>query len=139
MANVEVLKSQRIKTETFKDELRKKMDEYVHFVYDITKQFPREELYSSVSQWRRSTLSIILNYIEGYARQRPLVQLNFLEISYGSFKESKYLLYFSQRITYITERGYNRGLEIVEEIGAMLWTELSALEKSVKSAKRKSK
>ena len=108
------------------------MDEYVHFVYDVTRKFPREELYSSVSQWRRSTLSIILNYIEGYARKRPLVQLNFFEISYGSFKESKYLLFFSQKQKFITQDKYIYGLQLAEEIGKMLWTEISSLEKNIK-------
>ncbi len=43
------------------------MDEYVHFIYKITKTFPKEELYGATSQLRRSSLSVILNYIEGYA------------------------------------------------------------------------
>ena len=46
----------------FQDKLKKLMDEYVHFVYSVTRKFPKEEMYSSVSQWRRSTLSTILNY-----------------------------------------------------------------------------
>lgn len=108
------------------------MNEYVHFVYDVTKEFPQEELYSSVSQWRRATLSMILNYIEGYARKKSLVQLNFLEISYGSLKESKYLLYFAKQRNYITKKDYDAGLKLIEEIGAMLWTEISALEKSTR-------
>jgi four helix bundle protein len=112
------------------------MDEYVNFVYGVTKDFPKEELYSSVLQWRRSTLSIILNYIEGYARRRPLVQLNFLDQSYGSYKESKYLLYFSKNQKFITESDYNYGLNLAEEIGKMLWKELTDLENSVKSQKR---
>ena len=112
----------------FQTKLKKKMDEYVHFVYDITEQFPKEELYSIVSQWRRATLSVILNRIEGYARKKPLVHLNFLEISYGSLKESRYLLSFSRQRNYITEEDYNKGLELVGEIGAMLWTEIRNLE-----------
>ena len=116
----------------FQEKLKRLMDEYVHFVYDVTRKFPKEELYSSVSQWRRSTLSIILNYIEGYARKKPLVQLNFLEISFGSFKESKYLLFFSKKQKFITEDDYNKGLPLAEEIGKMLWKELSDLENSTK-------
>ena len=46
----------------FQDKLKKLMDEYVHFVYSVTRKFPKEEMYSSVFQWRRSTLSTILNY-----------------------------------------------------------------------------
>jgi len=111
------------------------MDEYVNFVYDVTKEFPKEELYSSVSQWRRSTLSIVLNYIEGYARKKSLVQLNFIETSYGSFKESKYLLFFSQKQKFIDEDDYNKGLQLAEEIGKMLWTEMNLLGDSIKSQK----
>jgi len=111
------------------------MDEYVHFVYDATRKFPKEELYSSVSQWRRSTLSIILNYIEGYARRKPLVQLNFIETSYGSFKESKYLLFFSKKQKFIAEDDYNKGLKLAEEIGKMLWKELTDFENSIKRQK----
>jgi len=121
----------------FQEKLRKLMDEYVNLVYNVTKKFPKEELYSSVSQWRRSTLSIILNYIEGYARKKSLVQLNFIEISYGSFKESKYLLFFSQKQKFIDENDYNKGLRLVEEIGKMLWTEMNSLGDSIKSQKYK--
>lgn len=115
----------------FKEKLKLKMDEYVHFVYDATRKFPKEELYNSVLQWRRSTLSIILNYIEGYARKKPLVQLNFFEISYGSLKESKYLLFFSQKRKFITQDEYICGLQLAEEIGKMLWTEISSLDSSL--------
>jgi four helix bundle protein len=129
------LKHKNIKTGDFKKKLKKKMDEYVNFVYIVTRQFPREELYSSVSQWRRSTLSIILNYVEGYARRKTLVQLNFLEIAYGSFKESKYLLHFAKEQEYLNEEKYMTGLKLSEEIGAMLWTEVNSLSKSIENPK----
>jgi len=117
----------------FQDKLKMKMDEYVHFIYGLTRKFPKEELYGSISQWRRSSLSIILNYIEGYARKKSLVQLNFLEISYGSLKESKYLLYFSKKENFINQDEYNKGMGMADEIGAMLWKEISDLEKSIKN------
>ncbi|PJB19449.1 four helix bundle protein, partial [Candidatus Falkowbacteria bacterium CG_4_9_14_3_um_filter_36_9] len=59
----------------------------------ITRSFPKDELYGITSQLRRAALSVILNYIEGYARKRDKVYKNFLEISYGSLKEAKYLLH----------------------------------------------
>jgi len=119
----------------FQKKLYKLIDDYVYFVYNVTRSFPKEELFGIVSQWRRSTLSIMLNYIEGYARKKSLVQLNFLEISFGSFKESKYLLYFSKKINFLKNEDYFCGVKLSEEIGAMLWTELSSLEKSIKNAK----
>lgn len=71
------------------------MDEYAHCVYKVTMNFPKNELFGVTSQLRRSALSVILNYIEGYARRKINVRLNFLEISFGSLKESRYILHFS--------------------------------------------
>ena len=107
----------------FHSELKLLMDEYVNKVYDYTKNFPRDELFGVTSQVRRSSLSVILNYIEGYARgkNRDKVLKNFLEISYGSLKESKYLIYFSYKRNYLNEEEYKKLSELSERIGAMLW------------------
>ena len=112
---------------TFHEQLKKKMDEYVHLIYKITRYFPREELYGVISQLRRAALSIILNYIEGFARQKKAVKQNFWEISYGSLKESKYLLHFSLIEKYLSQKDYNKANNLVEEIGAMLWRSLQLL------------
>lgn len=130
------MKTQEHSDETrinFKEALKGKMDEYVHFVYRVTRNFPKAETYGSVSQWRRSTLSIVLNYIEGYARKRPLVQLSFYENAYGSFKESKYLLHFSFKQGFLNDEDLSFGSRLAEEIGAMLWTEIRQLESSLPS------
>lgn len=105
----------------FHDELKSKMDEYAHLVYKVTKQFPKDELYGVTSQLRRSALSVILNYIEGYARCRDKVYKNFLEISYGSLKESKYILHFSLVENYLSKDDYEKVIKLAEDIGAMLW------------------
>ena len=112
----------------FHKKLRILMDEYVHFVYKVSKDFPKDELYGATSQIRRATLSIILNYIEGYSRKKKLVMINFLEISYGSLKESKYLLHFCLKERYLSNENYQSALKLAEEIGAMLWTTLKNLE-----------
>ena len=112
----------------YQEKLKKKMNDYVHFIYKVTKNFPKNELYGVTSQIRRATVSIILNYIEGYARIKPLVRLNFLEISYGSFKESKYLLHFSLVEKYLNLDDYKYGIKLAEEIGAMLWPEIKNLD-----------
>jgi four helix bundle protein len=111
----------------FQDNLKKKMDEYARFVYRITKKFPREEIYGITSQSRRAALSVILNYIEGFARQKRAVKRNFWETSYGSLQESKYLVFFSHREGYVSQEDYNYGDSLAEEIGAMLWTCLKPL------------
>jgi four helix bundle protein len=112
----------------FHEDLKHKMDEFAHLIYKITKVFPREELYGITSQLRRAALSVILNYIEGYARKREAVYKNFLEISYGSLKEAKYLLYFSFKEEFIKEKSeYSKVIQLAEEIGAMVWGILAKL------------
>ncbi|MEO8637916.1 MAG: four helix bundle protein [Candidatus Taylorbacteria bacterium] len=109
------------KKKDFHDRLKQLMDQYVNKVYDCTNNFPRDELFGLTSQLKRSSLSVILNYIEGFARQRDKVLKNFLETSYGSLKESKYLIYFSFKRKLIKEKEYNELVEMAEEIGKMLW------------------
>lgn len=117
-----------MKQGTFHEQLKKKIDEYIHFIYKVTRKFPKEELYGVTSQIRRAALSIMLNYIEGFARRRKKVYLNFLETSYGSLKESKYLLHFSLKEKYLSEEDYQKGIKMAEEIGAMLWKTIESVE-----------
>ncbi|MBI2124052.1 MAG: four helix bundle protein [Candidatus Wildermuthbacteria bacterium] len=114
--------------ETYHEKLKSKMDEYAHLIYRITKEFPSEELYGITSQLRRASLSIVLNYVEGYARIRGKVYRNFLEMSYGSLKETKYLLYFSFGEKYMSEDNYKKAIQFAEDIGAMLWGILRKLQ-----------
>lgn len=105
--------------------IKSKMDDYAHQVYSITRKFPKDELYGVTSQLRRAALSVVLKYIEGYSRNRignkGKMYGNFLEISYGSLKESKYLLHFSLEEKYLTKYQYENVIKLAEEIGAMLW------------------
>ena len=73
----------------------------------------------------------MLNYIEGYARFKKAVKKNFWEISYGSLKESKYLLHFTLVEGYYAKKDYLKAIKLADEIGAMLW-------KSIQSIKQKS-
>ncbi len=116
----------------YRNKLKNKMDEFAHFIYKITRTFPKEELFGATSQFRRASLSVILNYIEGYARKRSSVQLNFFETSYGSFQEAKYLLDFCYKEAWISDVNYKKAIQISDEIGAMLWTEIKNLEASIK-------
>lgn len=115
---------------SYQEGLKDKMDKFVHFVYRITKHFPREELFGTTSQFRRAALSIILNYIEGYARRKPAVRLYHLEVAYGSLQEAKYLLGFSVTEKFVGEHTAHEGKLLADEIGAMLWREIEKLDGS---------
>ena len=111
----------------FHKELHNLIDDYVHKVYDATHNFPRDEQFGVTSQLRRATLSVMLNYVEGFARQRNAVLRNFLEISYGSLKESKYLIEFSYKRKFIDQNLQKDLDNMNNRIGAMLWGTLKNL------------
>lgn len=110
----------------YHDKLKIKIHSYVKDVYKITRKFPVDELYGVTSQLRKASLSVMLNYIEDYARRRSnscKIYRNFLDISYGSLKESKYLIYFSY--TDINNKDYNNLVNNNDEIGKMLWSTIT--------------
>jgi len=99
-----------------------KADLLAQKVYEITKDFPRHEMYGITSQLRRAGLSVILNITEGFARQDPKEYRRFLLISFGSLKEAKYLLHFSLKQEYLKEEDFKEVLSVADEIARILWS-----------------
>lgn len=58
-------------------------------VYKITKDFPKEEKYSSSNQLRRSSASVPNNIAEGYARHSYAEKVRYLYIAKGEAEETK--------------------------------------------------
>jgi four helix bundle protein len=79
-------------------------------------------VFGVTSQIRRSALSVALNYVEGFARQRTGTNRHFLEIAYGSLKETDYLIRFSHRQEYLSSESEKMLLVLSNRIGAMLWS-----------------
>ena len=113
----------------FHQELQLYIDDFAHLMYRLSRKFPKEELYGVTSQIRRAALSIALNYKEGFARNRNLVLINFLEISYGSLQECKYLLDFCFKEKYINDDDLKNSLILADKIGGMLWGTIKNLKK----------
>ncbi len=113
--------------EVFHKRLKELINEYVLLGYEISKKFPSDERYGMTSQGRRALLSVMLNYVEGYARTKKKVMLNFYETSYGSLKESIYVFYVATRFQYITVQEYMKLFHLKEEIAKMEWTTIEGL------------
>lgn len=111
--------------------LFKKADELSHLVYKITKKFPKEEIYGLTSQLRRAVLSVPLNIVEGFARQRDKSYKQFLLIAYGSLKETKYLLHFSLIESLIKETDYKKAISLAEELGKMIWSATNKIKERI--------
>jgi len=85
-------------------------------IYKITKEYPKEELYSLVSQTRRSAASIPANICEGSAKTTQADFKRFLSISLGSAKESEYWILLAKDLGYIQVSTYDRLTNILNEI-----------------------
>ena len=96
-------------------------DELAFQVYKATKNFPKEEIYGITSQVRRSALSIPTNIVEGYSRKRDKELAHFVNIRLGSLAETKYLIYFSNRLTYFENNIYLDLKSGYQKLGKLLW------------------
>ena len=61
--------------------------ELVHFVYKLTKKFPKEEMFGLSSQIKRAALSVPLNVAEGSGRKTGKDFANFIRNSISSVLE----------------------------------------------------
>jgi len=90
-------------------------------VYEVTRRFPRDEVYGITSQLRRAALSIPTNIVEGYSRKGDKELAHFLSISFASLSEVKYLIYFSDNLGYLSEEEYQGLKEVCDNVGRSLW------------------
>ena len=110
-------------------EVWKLADELAFQTYKATKNFPREEIYGITSQLRRSALSIPTNIVEGYSRKGDKELAHFVNISLGSLAETKYLIYFSNRLTYFKSDTYKDLKAGYDKLGKLLWKFYEAVKK----------
>ena len=59
----------------------------VKHIYDLTRSFPKEELFGLTQQMRRAAVSIPSNLAEGAARNGAKEYLHFIGIARGSLAE----------------------------------------------------
>ena len=93
---------------------------FVTEVYNLTKKYPKEELFCIVSQIRRAAISIPANIAEGCARQSRKEYLRFLYISLSSASELDTHLIISSNLDYIGPEELIKFQTGLEEIMRML-------------------
>lgn len=81
-------------------------DEIAVQIYQVTRKFPKEEIYGLTSQMRRTAVSVPSNIVEGCARESQAEYLRFLEIAFGSLKELDYQYGLAKRLGYTKQSGF---------------------------------
>ena len=103
-----------------------KSHELVLKIYEITKRFPKEELYGLSLQMRRAAYSIPMNLKEGGGGSEKEF-LKYVRIAYGSCEELSYQILLSRDLGYITGEEYKEISEQNEEIRKMLFSMMDKL------------
>ena len=67
-------------------------------IYQLTQEFPKEEIYGLTSQMRRASVSIASNIAEGRGRLSPLESRQFLGLAQGSLFELRTQLIVAKRL-----------------------------------------
>ncbi len=78
-------------------------DEVAIIIYQVTRDFPKEELYGLTSQMRRAAVSVPSNMVEGCARESQNEYLRFLEIAFGSLRQLHYQFSLAKRLGYLKD------------------------------------
>jgi four helix bundle protein len=92
--------------------------ELVKEIYDLTANFPKEEIYSLTSQIRRSAISVPSNIAEGAARTTNKEFINFLSISRGSLSELETQIIIAKKIGYLDNA--SQIMETINKIFALI-------------------
>jgi len=74
----------------------------VRLVYEITRSFPKEELYGLSLQMRRAAVSVPSNIAEGYGRGTRKEYIHFLQTARGSLYELETQLLLAADMNYMT-------------------------------------
>ncbi len=86
-----------------------KLDAYIYAralvksIYELQREFPKEEKYALGDQVRRAAASITANIAEGCGRSSIKEKSHFIEIAFGSLTEAYSELLTALDLEYITE------------------------------------
>ncbi|GET45361.1 four helix bundle protein [Capnocytophaga felis] len=75
-------------------------------IYQVTKNFPKEEIFGLTSQIRRAFASISYNISEGAGRVSEKEFANFINIALGSSNEAENQLLLAKDLGYISQDNF---------------------------------
>ena len=97
-----------------------KAHQFTLLIYESSKLFPKEEIYSLTSQLRRAASSIPANIAEGSGKNTQAEVAHYLNIALGSANESEYFLILSKDLKYLKQENFDTLFLLINEIKAML-------------------
>jgi four helix bundle protein len=90
-------------------------------VYELTRGFPREEMYGLTSQLRRAAVSVPSNIAEGFGRRSRSDYRSFLCVARGSVHEVQAQLLISKELGFGDAERIAAADGMADEVSRMLW------------------
>lgn len=94
--------------------------EYAKFIYRLTENFPRDEIYGLTNQLRRAVASISSNIAEGSGSTTIKDNLHYLDIAIKSTLETTSYMHLALELDYLTitekEEAYEQAEKIIRKI-----------------------
>jgi four helix bundle protein len=91
-------------------------------VYQLTRDFPREEVYGLTSQIRRSAVSLPSNIAEGHGRLNSAEFRQFLGVARGSNCELQTQLEIARTLGYGNPKLIDKAEGLSNEVGKMIYS-----------------
>ena len=98
-------------------------------IYEITKNFPKEEIYGLVPQMRRAVISIPSNIAEGMGKNTTKELLTFLYNARGSLSEVIYYLILAKDLGYTNKADFDNLYNRYNGLGKGINTFISKLKR----------
>lgn len=118
---------------THKDlEVYKNAIDLVTEIYNLSKSFPKDEIYGLTSQIRRASVSIPSNIAEGAGRNHNKEFIQFLYIASGSLAEIETQLIISKNLNYLSVGDF----DLLNNKTIIIRSQLSGLIKHLKNKLR---
>lgn len=90
--------------------------ELVTWVYRITNDYPKSEIYCLTNQIRRAVISIPSNIAEGAGRKSTKELIQFLYIALGSISELETQFIISKNLNYINQTQFTQLCNELQEL-----------------------
>jgi four helix bundle protein len=89
-------------------------------IYQTTRKFPKEEMYSLSDQMRRAAVSITSNIAEGFGRQGYKEKIQFYYIAHSSLTELENQLFIAKDVGYLKDDDFEKIMTQTNNVHALL-------------------